>query len=425
MIGLRRLAALGLQRIGHGLAPISEPAFRLYWVGQTVSAVGGSLMPVALAFATLQVAGSVSALGLVLGAGVTTRLLLLPLGGVWGDRLPRQVVMLTADAAQAAVQIALAVLLLTGRATLWELVLAAALQGVATAFFQPTSTALVRQTVSSARPQQANALMGLSRSASQIGGPALAGVLVAVLSPGWAFAANALSFIVSTMTLAGLPSVEGDRRRKESLGRELLTGWQEIARRRWYFLNLCAHGLWNFAIVAFFVLGPVVARSRLGGAGAWGLISSSIAIGSVAGGLVALVLLPRRPLVTGNLALILAALQLLALAAGLPVIVIMATTALGFAGVTFLNEVWSATMQQLMPKEALARVSSYEWLLSLVAMPLGYAVVGPVADRIGVPATLLVATVVLTLPNVLIILVPGVRAVRRTPEGAIVGPEPA
>jgi MFS family permease len=356
MIELRRLAALGLQRIGRGLAPISEPAFRLYWVGQTVSAVGGSLMPVALAFATLQVAGSASALRLVLGTSVTTQLLLLPLGGIWGDRLPRQVVMLTADAGQAAVQAALAVLLLTSRATLWELVLAAALQGVATAFFQPTSSALVRQTVSSARLQQANALMGLSRSASQIGGPALAGVLVALFNPGWAFAANALSFIVSTVTLAGLPAGEDDRRRNEGLWRELLPGWQEIARRRWYFLNLCTHGLWNFAIVAFFVLGPVVARSRLGGASAWGLISSSIAIGPVAGGLIALALLPRRPLVTGNLALTLAALQLLALAGGLPVIVIMATTALGFAGVTFLNEVWSATMQQLMPRDALARV---------------------------------------------------------------------
>src|SRR5215469_7008368 len=104
MTGLRKLATLGLQRIGRGLAPISEPAFRLYWVGQTVSAVGGSLMPVALAFATLQVTGSASALGFVLGASVTTRLLVYPLGGVVGDRLPRQVVMLTADGAQAAVQ---------------------------------------------------------------------------------------------------------------------------------------------------------------------------------------------------------------------------------------------------------------------------------------------------------------------------------
>jgi MFS family permease len=425
MIGLRNLAALGVQRIGRGLVPLSEPAFRLYWVGQTVSAVGGSLMPVALAFATLQVAGSASALGIVLGTGITTRLLLLPLGGVWGDRLPRQVVMLTADGAQAAVQAVLAVLLITGTARLWELVVAAAVQGVATAFFQPTSSGLIRQTVSSARLQQANALMGLSRSGSQIGGPALAGVLVAVLNPGWAFAANAVSFVASTVTLAGVPSVEDDRRQKESLWRELLTGWQEIARRPWYFVNLCTHAIWNFAIVAFFVLGPVVARSRLGGPSAWGLISSSVAIGSVAGGLVALALLPRRPLVAGNLALTLSALQLLALAGGLPVIVIIATTALGFAGVTFLNEVWSATMQQLMPKEALARVSSYEWLLSLAAMPLGYAMVGPVADRIGVPATLVAASLVLTLPSVLIILVPGVRAVRRTPEGVIVGPEPA
>ncbi len=78
-----------------------------------------------------------------------------------------------------------------------------------------------------------------------------------------------------------------------------------------YWLNLIAHALWNFSIPAYLVLGPVIAATRLGGASAWGAISAAWA---VAGGIIALRAHPRRPLVAGNLALVLSVLPLLALA---------------------------------------------------------------------------------------------------------------
>src|SRR5207249_3872281 len=83
---------------------------------------------------------------------------------------------------------------------------------------------------------------------------------------------------------------------------------------------------------------------HLGGSSAWGLIAGSMGAGQVLGGLVALRVMPARPLVAANLALTLAALQALALAVPTPTVLIMAACVVGWAGLTFLNEVWFATV---------------------------------------------------------------------------------
>ena len=159
--------------------------------------MGDSLVTIALAFATLSVAHSASAFGLVLAVSTVAQMVALPLGGVWSDRLPRQLVMLTSDGVRAAVHSVMAVLLITGHAQLWQLVVQAVLYGFAGGFFMPAAGGLVPQTVSAQRLQQANALMGLSRSITQVGGPAVAGVLVAVFGPGWVFAIDAATFVPS------------------------------------------------------------------------------------------------------------------------------------------------------------------------------------------------------------------------------------
>jgi predicted MFS family arabinose efflux permease len=193
-----------------------------------------------------------------------------------------------------------------------------------------------------------------------------------------------------------------------------------VTSRRWYLLNLGSHAMWNFAIAAFFVLGPIVAKERLGGASAWGLISAAIGGGSIIGGLIALRVVPRRPLVVANLALTPSALQLLALAVPLPTAAIIAVAVVGWAGLTFLNEVWNATVPRLIPAEVLGRATSFDWLLSIIAMPAGFAIAGPLADHIGISATLVGAAAILAIPSFLIVLVPGVRGVRRTADGEIV-----
>ena len=192
--------------------------------------------------------------------------------------------------------------------------------------------------------------------------------------------------------------------------------------RPWYWLTLIAHALWNFAIPALWVLGPLIATRHLGGPSAWGAIVGCFAVGSVTGGLVSLRVRLRRPLVAANLALALTALPVLALVQPLPTWAIGIAAVAGGLGLAFLNTVWISTMQQLIPDEVRSRVDSYDWLISLAVMPVGYALIGPAASRFGTTAALVGAAVLLGVPGCLTTLIPGIRAVRRTAEGTLVEP---
>ena len=144
---------------------LRERQFRLLWLGQATSTLGDGLVPVALAFAVIRTLDrSATALGVVLAAHTLPLVLFVLVGGVWADRLPRQMVMLGSDSSAALSRPRLAVLLLSGAAELWHLAVLIAIYGTAEAFFQPAATGLVPATVSPQRLQQANALLGLSRS---------------------------------------------------------------------------------------------------------------------------------------------------------------------------------------------------------------------------------------------------------------------
>ena len=328
--------------------------------------------------------------------------------------------MLVSDVARAVQQVVVGVLLIAGVAQVSHLILGAVVFGIASAFFIPATTGLVSETVSASRLQQANALMGLSRSTSFAIAPPVAGLLVAALGPGWVFIINAATFLASALTLAMLRVPDRTTMARQSFMRDLASGWHELAIRPWYWLNLCSHALWGFAMAFFYVLGPVISARSLGGAAAWGVISGSLGIGMIAGGVIALRLRASRPLVAANLALTLAALQVLALVGPSSVVVIAAACVLGYAGLVYLNEVWDATFQQLIPPGVLSRVTAYDWVISSLATPVGSAVAGPAADKFGVQATLVVAALIVAVPSVLVTAIPGVRRVRLTVDGAIV-----
>ncbi len=407
-------------RLPASLSPLGQRNFLLLWMGQAVSAFGDGLLPVALAFAALEISHSATALGAVLAVSYGSRIVVSPVGGVWSDRLPRQLVMLASDGVRGAVQIALGAVLISGHAQLWHLLAGMLLFGAASGFFQPAAGALVPQTVTAERLQQANALMGLARSTTGVLGPALSGVLVALFSPGWCFAIDGATFVVSAISLALLRMAPIGGTSKSGFWAELADGLRAVVGRRWYLLNLGAHAMWNLGLAATFVMGPIVAKDRLGGASAWGLITAAQGVGSIVGGLIALRLMPRRPLIAANLSLVPAALIPLAFAVPEPTAVIMAVALVGMAGLTFLNEVWFATVPQLMPPEVLARVTSLDWFLSLIVMPVGYSLAGPLADRVGIRPTLALAALAMSVPCLLIVFVPGVRRVKRGADGLVV-----
>ena len=399
--------------VAERLGVLEEREFRLLWLGQATSALGSSLVPVALAFAVLDLTGSASSLGLVLATGFASRVVFLLLGGVVADRRPRQRVMLAADLVRTGSQALVAALLITGQAEIWHLVVLFALFGAGDAFFSPASTGLIPETVRAERLQQANALMSLSRSVAFVGGPTISGLLVVGIGAGWVFAIDAATFALSSVSLGllVLPRAVVKARRAGVLG-ELRSGWMEVRSRAWVWMSVARFSVSNLAIAPLFVLGPLVAKESLGGATSWGLIGTAGGLGAVVGDAVALRLRPRRPLLAGGLAVSLWALEPALLVRPFPTAVIAVAAAIGFAGSGFSNALWFTALQERIPREALSRVSSFDWLGSIALQPAGFALAGPLAAVIGVPATLLGSAVVQASACVAVSLSPSVRGLR-------------
>jgi predicted MFS family arabinose efflux permease len=396
----------------HRLGALQEPRFRLLWTAQSFSSIGDSMVLVAVPFAALQIGGSPTAVGLVFAAGLVPRIALMLVGGVWADRLPRQHVMIAADLVRGVGQAAGAFVLLAGVAELWQLALIAAVHGSGAAFFIPAASGFIPDTVSAPRLQQANALIGISRNVFAVVGPALAGLLVHAFGPGWVYAIDAVTFALSAAFLVRLPAGRTHAARRKFMV-DLAEGWREVTARSWVWASILYFAVWNFAIAAFFVLGPVVSERELGGARDWGVILSGGAIGSVVGGLLALRIRPRRPLFTGYLLISVAALPTILLVRPLPALVIAAAAVVAMVTLAFAVTLWQTTLQERIPREALSRVFSYDWMGSLVLMPLGFAVAGPLAMAIGIDATLWLAAGLLFASSIAVALVPSVRHITR------------
>jgi hypothetical protein len=396
-------------RMPEAMSALRQRKFRLLFAGQAVSVLGDGMVPVALAFAVLEVSNSASALGLVLAARLIPTVALLLAGGVIADRISRRTVMVAADLVRMLSHGAMAALLLSGNAQVWSLAVLAALNGAGTAFFAPASTALVPMTVAPGLLQQANALRGLAQSAGFILGPALAGVLVATAGAGVALAIDASTFAVSAGFLLALRLPDIAPPPVQPFISELREGWREFRARDWVWGIVLSASLANMLAAGYHVLGPVIADRDLGGAAAWATIATGFGIGSLIGGLVILRRPVRRPLLVGLLAASSWVLPWILLAVLAPVGVIAAGAVLAGAGLMIFNALWEASLQAHIPAESLSRVSAYDWLGSLALNPLGSALVGPIAAGLGTRSTLILCAVLATVVNAFVLMLPGVR----------------
>jgi MFS family permease len=408
------------------LGPLEERDFRLLFLGRTTSLLGSAFAPVALAFAVLDdLAGSATELGVVLAAIWLPQIVFILVGGVVGDRLPRNLIMVSTDLVMAASQATVAVLLLTDSAELWHLFVLQLLRGIANAFFFPAATGLVPAVVSAPRLQQANALLRLSQSGTMIFGAALAGLIVAALGSGIALAFDAATFLVSATFLARIAIPPGARAATQDFLGELREGWSEFSSRTWLWAIVIQFLFINgFANGTFVVLGPVVANEELGGASAWGLILAADAAGMVLGGLLVLRTRPKRILLVATLAVFLMAPVYLLLAAPAALVVIAAGAVAMGVGTEVFSVLWDTSLQQQIPHDRLSRVSSYDALGSFVCIPVGISIAGPVADVIGVRGALGLSAAVVLVATALVLLVRDVRQLRRT-DPVVIAPEPA
>jgi MFS family permease len=393
-----------------GLELLREADYRRLFVGQSVSFLGDGITPVALSFAVLGLHGSVSSLGLVLAARGVALACLLLVGGVWADRLSPRQAMLLADVMRAAVMGLMAVLLIAGDAEVWVLALLYAAEGVGTALFNPASTAVIPTVVSAERLQEANSLLRTAQSIGTVAGPALAGVLLAVADPGWAIAGDAASFLVSAFFLARVRATPGVRQKRTKFFEDLRVGWREVRRHTWIWACILSFGAFNLlAAPAWYVLGPVVADRSLGGSSTWALLAAMMGVGSVVGGLLAMQVRPRHPLLMAQGAMGLFALPLVLLAGPAATAVIAVAAFVAGVQLTFSNTVWETTLQRRIPRDSLARVASYDWFAAMTPVPIGFALASPVSGAIGISATLWVAGIGIVIISAALISVPSVR----------------
>jgi MFS family permease len=394
------------------LEALKERPFRLLFLGQAVSLLGDGMVGVALAFAVLEETGSASDLGIVLAARTVPLVAFLLVGGVWADRLPRRALMVTTDLIRLAAHGAMAALLIAGEPGIWSIALLAAIAGAASAFFNPAISGIMPAVVSTERLQQANALRGLTEAVGRIAGPALAGVLVVGVGPGWALAVDAATFGVSAAFLVAIPMPAHVPVESHSFLADLRDGWDDFRSRSWLWTTVASTTFGNMLFAAYFVLGPLVADRELGGAGAWALIASAFGVGLLVGGILLLHLDPHRPVLVATLAVAFYTLPLAFLAIPTPVAVTAIGALLAGAGLAVANNLWETTQQRHVPPELLSRVSSYDWFGSLAAVPVGMLLWGPIADAIGVSTALWIAFA-LQLSSILALF--AVREVRELP----------
>ncbi|GAB3599052.1 MFS transporter [Angustibacter peucedani] len=414
--------------MNRALEPLQHSGFRWLLGGRFANFLGNAVAPVALAFAVLDLTGSVSDLGLVVGARSLANVALLLFGGVLADRLPRPLVLRGSAMAAALTQGVVAALVLTGTATIPLLVGLEAINGAVAALAFPASAALTPQTVPGHLVRQANAVLRLAINTALVGGAAVGGVLVAVVGPGWGIAADALSFAVSAACFARItvPRVVAADGAAERPLAQLREGWGEFVSRTW---------VWAVVVMAMFVnaaysgglvvLGPSVADDTFGRK-AWGLALAAQTVGMIAGGLIALRWQPRRSLNLGVWLLLGAALPLLVLAEAPSLGVLSVSLFVSGVGLEQFGVAWDVSMQQNVPPDRLARVYSYDAVGSFVAIPAGEIAVGPVAHQIGVTPTLTACAVVVVVATAACLSSRSVRTLTRhdTVEPDVVTPVP-
>jgi hypothetical protein len=379
---------------------------------------------VAVAFAVLSNGGNSAALGYVFAAGVIPQILLMIGGGVLADRIGRRPVMLGADLLRFAAQAALAAVLLAGHVPVWVFVVLQAAEGTGEAFFTPALTALTPQMAPPGQASDANALIGLASYTARIGGPALAGILVAEFGPGPVIAIDAASFGASVLSLA-LLRMPPARPATASPLRDLADGWAAFRTRPWLLLTTLQYTLFNlFTWAPYLLLGPILARDYLGGARAWGIIVTALAAGSVGASLALVGRRPRRPLVVSVLGAFGYPMPCLLLALHAPLAPVAAAALAAGAGSAVAGTFWTTTLQLDVPPELQARATAFSLTGSFALGGSAYAVIGPVAAVLGARPLLAFAAVYgLASPAVLLAL-PAIRRGPRAPVGMTKGDGP-
>ena len=387
--------------------------FRLLLADRLLAPAAFAFSLVGVSFAVLYATGSTADLSYVLAAQIAPSLVFTLIGGVIADRVPPQWVIVAGNVMIALGEGTFGILVLIGHPQLWQMILLETLTGTGMAIFYPASQALVPRLVPGELVQEASAISRLAMNGGQMGGATIAGLCVAAFGPGWALAVCGIGMLISVPLLLSIRVTGSVRAHDTGLVRDLRDGWSEFRSHTWLWVIVA-----QFAVVlmawygAFQILGPVVAKAHLGGPAAWGAITAADSVGLIVGGIVSLRFTPRRPMLFVVVIGAAIAVAPLALAMLWPLpLVCLASFGLGIT-IEIMMVQWTVALARHIPPDKLARVSAYDLLGSVMAMPVGALIAGPLAAAVGVSAVQYGAAALIIVASALALIPRDVRTMR-------------
>jgi MFS family permease len=382
--------------------PLRHNNFRWFFFGETINTAGSSMSRLALAFAVLLIDNSPTALGLVVAAWTVPMVGFMLVGGALADRLPRALVLRGCNLVEGVAQLISAALILTGAAQIWHLVVLQFIGGTAVAVSYPAFHGMVPILLAEADRKAAYLLLGQAQSALQVIGPTVAGIIVAVSSPGWALLVDAATYFVAAifLTLLRLPA-NARPDAGDSVLADFRAGWSFARWLGWVLpvasLSLVFNAVHSGTIL---VLGPVIAKATVGAEG-WGLARSAEAFGLFAFAFVLSRVTIRRPLLACQYGFLAIAAPMLALAFATNVLPLSVAFLVSGCGRCLINLAWNLTVQEKVPEAMLSRIMAIDGFFSFVAMPIGQLAAGPASAWVG-PQDVQIGAVVIVVVTFLI-----------------------
>jgi MFS family permease len=370
------------------LAILTDRDFRCFFLGNAVSKIGDSPIPVAFAIATYQITGQAGGIAAVLLSLWSTRLVMVGPGGSLADRFNRVTVMMIADVIRFVAQASLALLIFSPVDTeVWHLCLSAAVYGVGSALYVPAQIGFLPQLVKAGDLPRANALFGILADVSVVLGPALAGLLMTTVGFGWLLVIDCVSFLANILFIAGLrcraavfqdsaaATAATGKETPDHGGHGFLSSLRLTRQFPWFTAGL---GLWFFVSLGIglvSVAGPTIAVAQLSGIGAWSVLSTFLAIGSLLGSstvIVAARILTWRGAAATTAVGLLPQYVLLGLADSAATLWLLAPSFLLAGLVTAVcGTIWDAEYQDQLPQHHLSRLGSLENFVNTAGVPVG------------------------------------------------------
>lgn len=365
---------------------LSNRNFKIWSLGALVSNVGTWMQRTAQDWIVLTALTqeNATAVGIVMGLQFGPQLLMLPITGFAADYFDRRKLLIATQAAMGLLALGLGVLCITGVVQLWHVYVFALCLGCVAAFDAPARQAFVSEIVGDDLLSNAVALNSTSFHAARMIGPALAGLLISGIGAGWVFILNALSYLAVILSLLKINPLA--LRVRETVTRTpsgLMEGFAYIRRRPDIFCVLVMFFLIGTFGINFpiFISTMSVTAFHLG-AGQYGVLSSMMAIGSVAGALIsARQDRPRFTLLIGGAAAF--GLTLLASALAPSYWLFGATlVAVGISAQMFTTTA-NSSVQMWTDVTRRGRVMAIFMAVALGGTPLGAPVAGWMADTFG------------------------------------------